>query len=370
MKKKFLAVFLVLIYITTFTGCFNYRDIDKIIFATSIVYDVAPDSNVLVYLEAFKAQRTLSKGSEQSQRLVFRGMGKTVFEAIKDINLQSSYKINYTQIKAIIFSEKAARKGIKQFVDVMTRDPEFYLKPYMAVYLGSVEELLQGGFKEEQYVGLLISDLMRNIGTSSRAIRIRYADFLNARTKLDRASIMTAIQLGKNKYKNSVELNGGAVFVNDKMIDVIEKSETQAYNFMVDRVQSGVMEVINPNNKNKFISLEILKSKTKTDINYDNNKIYLTKKINVDTSVSESQGQINLDEANIKKVEINADKNLINNANKIFDKFKKKGIDIFNIQDDLENKYKIRENGLIKKTQLTIDPKVTIEGGGKTGSFE
>lgn len=370
MKKKSLIIFLILIYTTTFTGCFNYKDIDKVIFATSIVYDVDPDNNVLVYLEAFKSQRTLSKGTEQSQRLVFRGKGKTVFEAIKDINLQSSYKINYTQIKAIVFSEKAARMGIKQFIDVLTRDPEFYLKPYMAVYLGNVEELLKGGFKEEQYVGLLISDLMQNVGVSSRAVQIRYADFLNARTNLDRASIMTAIELGKSKYKNSVELNGGAVFVNDKMVDVIEKSETEAYNFMVNRVQSGAMEVVNPANKNKFISLEILKSKTKTDISYNKNKVYLTKKIKVNASISESQSQINLDEQNIKKIEINADKNLINNGNKIFNKFKKKGIDIFNIQDDLENKYKIREKNLIKNTQLTIEPNVIVEGGGKTGSFQ
>lgn len=369
MKKKFCAIFLILIYLTTFTGCFNYRDIDKVIFPTSIVYDIDPDNNILVYLEAFKSQRTLSKGSEQSQRLVFRGVGKTVYEAIKDINLQASYAINYTQIKSIIFSEKAARSGIKQFVDVLTRNPEFYLKPYMAVYIGSVEELLKGGFKEEQYVGLLFSDLMRNVGVSSRAIRIRYADFLNARTNLDRASIMTVITLGKNPNKNSVELNGGAVFINDKMVDTIEKSETEAYNFIVNRVESGVMEVVNPQNKNKFISLEVLKSNTKTDINYYKNKIYLTKKINVRASITESQGQIDLDEQGARKIQINADKNLINNCNRIFNKFKKKGIDIFNIEDDLENKYKIRRKDIIKKTQLTIEPDVKIEGGGKTGNF-
>lgn len=369
MRKKYLSIFLILIYLTTFTGCFNYRDIDKIIFATTLVYDIDPDNNVLVYLEAFESQRTLSKGSEKSQRLIFRGRGKTVFEAIRDISLQSGYEINYTQIKAIIFSEKAARAGIKEFIDVLTRNPQFYLKPYMAVYTGDVEEILQGGFKEEQFVGILINDLMKNVRVSARAIRIQYADFLNQRTELDRASIMTVISRGKNKYRNSVELNGGAVFINDKMVDVIEKSETEAYNFMVNRISSGVMEVISPINKNKFISLEILRNNTKTDINYYKNKVYLTKTINVKASIAESQGEINLNKENINKIEVNANKNLINNANRIFIKFKKKGIDIFNIQDDLENKYKIREKNLIQKTQLNIEPKVTIEGGGKSSSF-
>lgn len=369
MKKRYLSIFLILIYITTFTGCFNYRDIDKIVFATALVYDIDPDNNVLVYLEAFESQRTLTKGSEKSQRLIFRGRGKTVFEAIRDISLQSEYEINYTQIKAIIFSEKAARAGIKQFIDVLTRNPQFYLKPYMAVYTGNVEEILQGGFKEEQYVGILINDLMKNVRVSARAVRIQYADFLNQRTELDRASIMTVISHGKNKYKNSVELNGGAVFVNDKMIDVIEKSETEAYNFIVNRISSGVMEVISPTNKSKFISLEVLRNNTKTDISYDKNKVYLTKKMNVRASIAESQQEINLSKENIKKIEINADKNLINNANKIFNKFKKKGIDIFNIEDDFENKYKIRRKNLIQKTQLNIEPVVTIEGGGKSASF-
>lgn len=369
MKKKIAAIFLMLIYMVTFTGCFNYADLDKILFVTAIVYDIDPDNSIDVYLEAFMSQRTISKGTEKAQRLIFRGNGKTAFEAIKDINLRSSYKVNYTQNKAIIFSEKAARAGVKQFIDIERRNHEFYLKPYVAVYLGNIQDLLQGGFKEEDYVGFLLNDLMNNEGQASRAIRLQYRDFLNTRTEPDRVNVMTAITVDKTKNKNSVELNGGAVFKNDKMVDTVDKSETQAYNFMIGKVQAGSMEVLDPTSKNAFISLDILKSKTKTDVVPYKNKVEVNKKIDVKTSIAESQNYITLDEKTIEKIQENAEKNLINNSKKIFDKYKKKGIDIFNIEDDYENKYKVRKPNLIKSSELHIEPNVIIEGGGKSGTF-
>lgn len=369
MKKKILSLLLTLVYVSTFTGCFSYKDIDQSIFVTAIAYDVAPDNDIIVYIETFKSQKTLSKGSEKAQRLVFRGRGKTVFEAIRDINLSTSYKVDYTQNKAIIFSDKAARMGIAKFIDVQRRNQQFYLKSYMAVYLGNVEDLMKGGFKEEDYIGLLLSDLINNIGVSSRAIKFQYTDFLNQRTQPDRAVVMTAITTKENQERNSIDLNGGVVFKNDKMVDRIEKNETEAYNFMVNQVKSGTMEIASPTKNDKFVTLEILNSATKTDITPYKNKYYLKKTIKIKANISESQDYITINQDTNNKIEVGAEKNLINNSMLLFNKFKKKNVDIFNISDSYENKYRVRKKDLIKNTELQVIPKVTVEGGGKAGSF-
>lgn len=370
MKKRVASLISILICSVMLTGCFNYKDIDHILFVTAIAFDIDQNNNVVTYIEAFQPVKSAIKSQQGQQRLIFKGTGKTAFESLNDINLHSSYELNYTQVKAYVVSEKAAKKGIKPFIDLGQRRIQFYLKPYVATYFGNVEELMQSKFKENEYVGFLLSQLIMNAGTASRAVSLQYNDFLNRRTEKDRGVVMTAIDLRESKYKNSVQLDGGAVYQNDKLVDRMDISETEAYNFMIDKVGSGSMEVVNPINKKSFISLWILNSKTKTKSKYYGGKFHVKKIIKVKTAVIESQDYINYDKAMQTRIEENAEKNIINNCNKIFNKYKSKNEDIFSIGDQYENQYKKRKKNILKDTVLEVEPDVEIGRSGKSSSFK
>lgn len=352
------------------TGCFNYKDIDNVLFVTTVVFDIDDDNNVITYLEVFQPIKSMVKGQQGQQRLVFRGTGKTAFEALNDINLHCSYELNFTQVKAYIYSEKAAKKGIKPFVDLVRRRIQFYLRPYVATFIGNVEELMKGGFKENEYVGFLLSQLIINTGASSRAVEIQYNDFLNKRINSDRSVVMTAIDIRSAQNKNSVELDGGAIFKNDKLIDKMDKSETEAYNFMIGKVSSGSMEVLNPETNRDFISLWILNSKTTTKGKFYGGKFHVKKIVNVKVAFLESQSPITYNKYMQKQIEQNAEKNIINNCNKIFNKYKEKNEDIFNVRDVYENIYKKGSPDIIKNTVIDIEPHVQIERSGKASTFK
>ncbi|KHD37594.1 spore gernimation protein [Clostridium acetobutylicum] len=370
MRKKITSICSIVMCCVILTGCFNYKDIDNVLFVTTVVFDIDDDKNIVTYLEAFQPIKSMVKGQQGQQRLVFRGTGKTAFESLNDINIHCSYELNYTQVKAYIYSEKAAKKGIKPFIDLGRRKIQFYLRPYVATFIGNIEELMKGGFKENEYVGLLLSYLIINSGSASRAVELQYNDFLNKRIDPNRSVVMTAIDIRSAQNKNSVELDGGAIFRNDKLIDKMDKSETEAYNFMIGKVSSGSMEVLNPATKQDFISLWILNSRTTTKGKYYNGKFHVKKIINVNTALMESQSPINYDKAMQKKVEENAEKNIINNCNKIFTKYKEKNEDIFNVRDVYENIYKKDNPNIIKDTVLEIEPHVEIQRSGKASNFK
>lgn len=369
MKK--ISVFLCIIISSTFmSGCFNYRDINKVLFVTAVLLDIDKDNNIIFYTEVFKPNRSSKSGEMSDERLIYRGVGKSAFEAVRDITLGSSYRLNYTQNKAIIFTEKAAEFGLDNFIDFFDRDQELIIRPYICIYIGDPEKLLKTHFKEEKYMGIFITKMIENVAASSRSFRLSLHEFYNQRLIGDKTNVITTITIRTNPFGEHIEVSGGAVVKEDKMIDIIEKEEGQGFNFLVDNIDSGTLEVANPFDDRKFVTLEIIKSKTKTDIKYDGKEIELIKNIKVNTAIAEVQKEFFIEEESIKKVEKRAEKNIKKYTNELFDEYKDKGIDIFDIQEEVFRKYPDEEiKNVMKITKLTLNVDVKIKFSNDTKDF-
>ena len=361
--KKVFSFFIIVIFSLSFYGCFSYRDINKIVFVTSVLYDVDNDGKIVTYLECFKPYRSSSSASEKGQRLIFRGIGKTALEASRDINLSSSYIINYTQNKAIIFTNKVAEYGLSNYIDFINRDQELIVRPNVYVFFGDPEKLMKLKIKDEEYIGLNLNFLIENIGVSSRALKSSLNDYLVKRSLGNKIAVLTAIEIKKQDVEERLTISGGAILQNDKMVERINVAQGQGYNFLTNNVRRGTLEVTNPDNPEKFVTLEILKNITKTEIHYDGKNINLIKKIHVKTTIAEAQGNLNFSSDNFKKLQKSAEDNIKRYTEIIFEEFKKKELDIFEIEQDFHRKYsRVKINNPISITNLRIEPYVYIEG--------
>ena len=355
-------------------GCYGYKDINDVAFVTAVIFDIDKTNNPVIYLEIFKPAKTSAKSSEKAERIVLKGTGKTAYEALNDVNLASSYKIDYTQNKAIIYTKRAAQYGIGSFFDIFRRSTQFITRPYMAVYDGDVERLSQGNFEEEQFVGLFLWDLIRNTGASSRTVQSSLNKFLSLRVSPEKTDVLTVIKISNEEPNPTLVLEGGAIIKHDKLKDMVQKTEGEAYNFLTNQVQYGSMEVNDPNNKNKFVSLRIEKAKTDTEVNYNGKNIIFKKKITVNASIVETQNYINLTPKELKKIKYGAEKNLITSCTNVFNKYKKENLDIFMLGDSIANKYGDQaikdENKILKKTTIIIEPNVIINSAGKARTYK
>ncbi len=372
MKKTLMCIFL--ISCIFLSGCYGYKDINDVAFVTSVIFDIDKENEPVVYLEIFKPDKAAAKSSEKAERIVLTGTGKTAYEALNDVNLASSYKIDYSQNKAIIYTKRAAEYGISSFFDIFRRSTEFVIRPYMAVYDGDVERLSKGGFEEEQYVGLFLWDLVKNIGVSSRTVQSSINRFLTMRDSPEKTDVLTVIKINNDGPSPTLVMEGGAIIKNDKLKDMIQKTEGEAYNFLTNQVENGSMEVNDPNNKDKFISLRIEKTKTATEVTYNGKNISLKKKINVNASIIETQNYINLTNEELKEIKKGAEKNLITSCTNVFNKYKKENLDIFLIDEAVSNKYgdsAIKDpNNIIKNTTIEVEPNVTINSAGKARTYK
>jgi len=367
--KKILVIICLMLSCCSITSCFSYRDINRLLFVTCIIIDVDVNKNPIVYAEAYKGIRGATPvGTDE--RILFKGKGKTMFEAIRNMNATSSYKLNYTQNKAIIFTQNAAEFGLDNYIDFLDRDQELLIRPYIAIYLGDPEKLINLNILQEKYIGFFIMHLVENVGTSSRAVKLSFNDFYNQRNMGDKTNVVTIIDIPKDNEEQRLEINGGAVIKNDKMVSIITTNEGQGFNFLMNNVSSGSLEITNPCDINKFVTLEILKSKTKTEITYENNIIHLKKKIKVNVDFAEAQKDIIFTKENISKIQEKSEKNILESCNNLFAEYKGKGLDIFDITEQFYNKYpKIKIEDIINKTELEVEVEVEIMNTGDVKNF-
>ncbi|MCY6371854.1 Ger(x)C family spore germination protein [Clostridium ganghwense] len=369
MRKITLILISIIINCIFMSGCFSYRDINKILFVTGIIIDIDKENNPIVYCEAFKGKTGPAKGGGKEEKIIFKGTGKTCFEAIRNISLRSSYKLNYTQNKIIIFSAKAAEYGLDNFIDFFDRDQELIIRPLISVYDGNCDILMQTQLDEENYLGVYIVQLIKNVRTSSRAIELSLHKYLNQRLIGDKTNVVPVIEL-KTDMGNKLTISGGAIIKEDKMVGVIKKEEGQGFNFLMDSVKSGTLEPKNPQAKGKFTTLEILDSNTKTDIKYDENKIKLIKNIKVKTSLGEVQEKFIIRDNSLRALKMTTEANIKNACETIFNKYKEEGIDVFDIQEEFYRKYpKEKIDDAIKVTDLIVNVEVEILISGDTSDF-
>lgn len=361
--KKISKCIIILLIPLLLGGCFSYQDINKVTFSTSIIFDTDDFGNAVVYLDCIKPYRSTNESSDKGRRIIYKGIGKTALEALKDINLASSFELNYSQNRAYIFTEKAARSGIRNYLDLINNNQEFQIKPSVFVYFGDVEDLLKVTSSDEEYLGLYLEDLVSKNRKNPRAMQININDYLSTSLMANNTNVTGAIEIKEDALDKKIEISGGCVFKDDVLVERIELKDALSYNLLTDNVRGGTLEMSNPQSPEDFITLEILQSKTRSDLKYDGNKINLVKNIEMKVSLGEAQGKLRVDNELLNYIKAKKEEEIKRHLDYIFKKYQKKDLDVFYIERLLEINYpKEKIEDSMKITDLEIHVQLTIDG--------
>lgn len=369
MRKKILSLVGILIITLNLVGCFNYKEINKVTFVTSVIFDKEDDTSISLYLDCIKPYRDAGDSSDKGKRIIYRGKGKTVLEAIRDVNMATGYKVNLMQNRAYIFTERAAAKGIDSFIDIINKDQEFQIKPYMFVYFGDVDKLLEVTEKDDEYLGLLLNDIVIKNSHNPRSVATNVNDYLTDNLSKGNVSLVSSIELRRDVSDERVELRGGVVLQGGKLVGKVNVAEGYSYNFLTNNIKNGTLEIPNPQSKEGYITLEVLNNKTTTDVTYEDGVINLYKDVNVETSIAEAQGRFIVNKENIDMLSASEEARMKEYMMGTFNNYYEKNIDILNISRLLEIKYPKDEIDIWKeKINLNININIDITGTGKNAS--
>lgn len=365
-KKNLLFILLTIILLPLLlTGCFNYHDINKVTFPTSVIFDINDLGECIIYLDCIKPYRSTNDSSDKGRRIIYKGEGRSAMEALEDINRASSYKLDYSQTRAYIFTEKASRNGIKKFLDLINNNSEFQVKPSAFVYYGDVDDLLNTVSADEEYLGLFLNDLVGKEKYNSKSVKSNINYYLSNILMGGNTSLLTSIELKENALDKKIEIDGASIFKDNILIEKINIENSLMYNILMGSAKTGILEATNPNSKSDFISLEIIDSNVKDDLSYEDGVIKLIKNIKVDVSVAEIQGNLIVDSTALDYIRYNEEEYINGYVKYIFNKYKEKNLDIFNVERLAEMYFPRKDiKEALSKTEIEVKTKLNIKGTG------
>lgn len=369
MKRK--AVVMLLLLCMSLTACFSYRDINKLLIVVSTIVDVDGDNNVILYLEVFKPYRSEQTAGGKGVRLKYKTSGETILEAIRDLNLGTSQKLNFTQNKILIFTKRAAEKGLDNYIDFLNRDQEFVLRQYLYVFDGDPEELLNIHIPEEEYIGIYLYELPINQGAAGKRFVTRLDRYMNYRMLGNQTNILPMLVLSKNHIDSKLRIHKTAILKDDKFVGELSFDETSIFNLMTGPIRSGTLLLSGADDNT--MTLEIVGSKVKNDISYDGERVKLIKNIDIRTTFASTQKPLELLQPAVREQLVKqAEKNVKEKCEKLFNEWKEKGIEIFKITSMFERAYKgekLEVEDIIEITDLEVNIKVYIEGSTDVMDF-
>ncbi|MGX9133603.1 Ger(x)C family spore germination protein [Rummeliibacillus sp. JY-2-4R] len=145
-----------------------------------------------------------------------------VSNGIVKVGRMSEKKVVLNQLRVILVNEEFARKtNMRKIIEYLYRKAEVGNRAYIAVVKGSAEDIIKGNYPDKQNVIYYLKDLLQPSMTTAFNPNTNIHFFMFTSTSKVYDPILPVIA----KKGEHIEIEGVALFKNDKMIDTISPSE-------------------------------------------------------------------------------------------------------------------------------------------------
>lgn len=324
--KKLILLLLVL----PLTGCYNYNELNNLAIATGFAVDIKDDEYEVTVLISNSQKQGSGDSKSSASAAVYRGKGKTIFEAIKDTSLSISKQIYISHIEVLVLSQEVAKTKTTEVIDFFFRYPQTRNEFYLVIAEDSnAGDLFDVTTPLETFPSQNIS---KNLEITEKLQGYIYTVTFNEFVKdlieegknpiLPTISIKGSVEEG-NKQENIekiepetyLKLGMMAVFNGSNLVGISNKDQSKGINFLNDKVKTTL--IVTNINDGKVV-VELSSSKTKKSVEIENDKPKFKIEINCDGSIAEVASNIKIEEPEtieiIKKQSEEEIKRIVNEA--------------------------------------------------------
>lgn len=336
MKIKFLIIVL---FVLISTGCYNYNELNTLAIATGMSIDYKEDKYIVNLLIANSKKSQASAIDGEAKSIVYEGKGNSISDALKEIDVISPKKIYIGHLSFIVVSKDISKKGLKDSLDYLLREPESTKRFYLIVATkNNAKDILQIVSPLESFPSQSIS-IAISISKESQAVTsaIPYSSFIEKLLQKGIEPVLPSIEIegdvkeGKNESileetspKTYLKLSNLVLFKKDKLVHIANEDESNGINIINNNIDETLIKL---KCKNGIANIKLSNIKTNKKVSI-NKKIYISTKANA--SIQENNCDINLeDEKTIKEIKFQAEKEINNLINNAVDLAKKYKTDIF-----------------------------------------
>jgi spore germination protein KC len=295
MIRKLLSAVLIGACCLSLTGCWNYRGLNEMDIVTGLAVD--RDTETGLYQLTFEIVDIHESGKDGGIGAKYvESEGETLFSAIRNSKKRLINKLYGGNLQALIISNQIAQQdGVAVILEELLRDGE--PRETLSVVISQEEtarEILQTQGIDSKIIAYEIHDMIREDSqvTASTKYLPLYKSYNAIRGK-GKALVLPVVRSVLNGEDTVAEMNGIALFRDDKMIGYQTSENTMYYLFIVDEIESGALSfpVTSPN---ESVSLEIKKSKTNTKVSFENGQIMVELSISLKLNIMEIKSQLSI----------------------------------------------------------------------------
>lgn len=309
LRKIVVLVIFVLICIVS-SGCWNNKDLTDISFAIAVGLDKTEDDKIELTVQLVKssAMQRSSGGVTEKAYWVLSSTGETVFEALRNQLTTVDRKIYVNHIQLIVIGENLAKKGIQDALDFFERDQELNLQADVIITKGiTAKEVLQAESELESLPAMHLVDIIKNHVALAKMKEIIVFDLFREMGSQGRELVVSGVSPKTPETKEKLlikdlKIEGASVFKGDKLVGWLNARETRGFLFVINKVQSTIINIQNPLDKDKKVAIEVTQSNTKMDVEIKDGQIMLIVEVNEEGNIGDQQngGDLTTEEMLIK----------------------------------------------------------------------
>lgn len=285
--KKVLIIAVVFIIFLNLAGCAgsnilpNRREIEDLELVRAIGVDKSPTDPEKIML-TMTSKKPKESGAAESgggggggtsntkkNARVLTSEAVTIINAGRQFQTYTDMQIFWGHTKFFIIGEEAARENIIKFIDAFTRDNDARLNSKIFVVKGgTAKEVLEQSNTGDFFVPDRLESMGHNTGFLSISGEVQVMDVMRQLDKHCSTAYIPTLFLSERKSKEDtprmplkdMELEGFSIFKNFKLVGFTNRNESRGFNFIRNKVTSGIIEVKDP--VGQTAALEIINSET------------------------------------------------------------------------------------------------------------
>ncbi|QGQ96085.1 Ger(x)C family spore germination protein [Paenibacillus psychroresistens] len=138
--SKYIRLFLSIVILTAFTGCWDYIEFESMALVSAIGIDLDKKGEFLLSCEIIRTQKQGKEGKKSKD--VVQGTGKTVPEALANLQTLVPEELFLGYTSAIILSEDAAKQQLKNIMDYLFITPSIRDSVFLVITKENAEKIL------------------------------------------------------------------------------------------------------------------------------------------------------------------------------------------------------------------------------------
>ena len=276
---------MIILQIFLLSGCWNYRGLNEMSVVIGIAVDKAPDSgNYQLSFEITDISTPIKDKGVQSK--IVESEGKTVFDAVRNAKKRIHNKLYFGQTQLVVFSNEIAHsEDFSGVIDWFLRDGE--LRETICVVI-SQEKTAREIISSKGIGQSIVSNEIRQIvetdeDATASTSAVEFYQVFNILRAEGKSLTLPEIHNVVNNDETVIEVNGTAVFKENKLVGYLTSDESKSFLFAIDEIKGGVLTVSSEGDDRDDISLEISKNSTKRSFDFKDDKINVS--IHTDTTV-------------------------------------------------------------------------------------